>query len=236
MASETEAAVGNTTIDYEVASTAVESPVVVVAAVVDALAAPEAGNSGSGIGSSGSGVDVGRGKKAVMIATAMAMMTVAMTMTAAETAEVAATTTTATEAAAATEASRDSNQRQQHTISDGNNSGGNDSNSNRDIGGGGDDKDGGGGNGNSDGTTIATMAIVSDGDGAADVQLLVRGRSRMSGFGGVMILSPSSVFVLCAAHCALCPPLVSKKSAFPTTDRLRYGVYGRAEAVCANHR
>ena len=43
--SETEAAAGNTTINYEAALTAVETPVVVVAAAVDAAAAPNAGNS-----------------------------------------------------------------------------------------------------------------------------------------------------------------------------------------------
>ena len=41
MAAETEATVGNTTINYEVASTAVETAVLVVAAAVDAAAAPD---------------------------------------------------------------------------------------------------------------------------------------------------------------------------------------------------
>ena len=50
MASETEAAAGNTTINPEVASTAVETPVVMMAAAVDAAAAPDAGNSCSGGG------------------------------------------------------------------------------------------------------------------------------------------------------------------------------------------
>jgi hypothetical protein len=44
MAAETEAAAGNTTINYEAASTAVETAVMVVATAVDAVAAPEAGN------------------------------------------------------------------------------------------------------------------------------------------------------------------------------------------------
>jgi hypothetical protein len=58
MAAETEAAAGNATINYEAASTAVETEVV----AVDAAAAPEAGNSGSGYGSSGgSGVEVSSG-------------------------------------------------------------------------------------------------------------------------------------------------------------------------------
>ena len=85
MASETEVAAGNTTINPEAASTAVETPVVVMAAAVDAVAAPDAGNSGSG-----GGVDVGIGETAVTIATATATITAAMTTTAAET----ATTTT----------------------------------------------------------------------------------------------------------------------------------------------
>ena len=46
MASETEAAAGNTTIN-PAASTAVETPFVVMVAAVDAAAAPDAGNSGS---------------------------------------------------------------------------------------------------------------------------------------------------------------------------------------------
>ena len=49
IAAETEAAVGNTTINYEAASTAVET--VVVVAVMDAAVAPEAGSTGSGYGS-----------------------------------------------------------------------------------------------------------------------------------------------------------------------------------------
>ncbi len=48
MASETEAAAGNTTINYEGESTAVEMPVVVVVVAVDAAAAPDAGNHGRG--------------------------------------------------------------------------------------------------------------------------------------------------------------------------------------------
>jgi len=55
---DTEAAAGNTTINYEVASTAVETAV--VTAGMDAAAVPEAGNSGSGYGS-GNSVDVGSG-------------------------------------------------------------------------------------------------------------------------------------------------------------------------------
>ena len=42
MVSETEAAAGNATINYEAASTAVEMPVVVVEAAVDAVAAAAA--------------------------------------------------------------------------------------------------------------------------------------------------------------------------------------------------
>jgi len=55
MASKTEAVAGNTTINPEAASTAVEMPIVVMTAAVDAVAAPYAGNSGSG-----GGVDVSR--------------------------------------------------------------------------------------------------------------------------------------------------------------------------------
>jgi len=44
MVSETEAASGNTTINYEAELAAVETLVVVVAAAVDAAAAPDAGN------------------------------------------------------------------------------------------------------------------------------------------------------------------------------------------------
>jgi hypothetical protein len=107
MASETEAAAVNTTINYEAASTAVETPVVVMAAAaVDAAAAPNAGNSVSGC--SGGGVDIGSGKTAVMIATAMATVTATMTTSDAETAAVAAARTKA--AVAATEAITDSNQ------------------------------------------------------------------------------------------------------------------------------
>ena len=100
MASETEAAAGNTTINYEVASTAVETPVVVVVAPApDAAAAPEAGNSGSGSG--GAGVEVSSSKMAVSIATATATVSVAMTTTAGETAGVVAKTTTAAAVVAA---------------------------------------------------------------------------------------------------------------------------------------
>ena len=107
MASETEAAAGNTTINPEAASTAVETPVVVMAAAVDAAVAPDAGNSGSG-----GGVDVGsgEGETAVTIATATVTVTAAMTTTAAETVTMSTTTKTAAAAAAATtEAGTDSN-------------------------------------------------------------------------------------------------------------------------------
>ncbi len=76
------------------ASTAVEIPFMVMAAVVDAATAPDAGNSGSG-------VYVGSGETAVTIVMATATVTVAMTTTAAETAVVAATTTPASAAASA---------------------------------------------------------------------------------------------------------------------------------------
>ncbi len=64
MVSETEAAVGNTTINHEAALAVVEMTVVVVVVAVDAVAAPEAGNCGSGCGSSGGNVDVGSGETA----------------------------------------------------------------------------------------------------------------------------------------------------------------------------
>ncbi len=118
MASKTEAVAGNTTINPEAASTAVEMPIVVMTAAVDAVAAPYAGNSGSG-----GGVDVSSGETAVTIATAKATVTAEMSTTAAETAVMATTTTTASvaaaaatttttaAAAAATEASTNSNRR-----------------------------------------------------------------------------------------------------------------------------
>ena len=53
---ETEAVAGNTTINPEAASTAMETPVVMTA--VDAAAAPDAGNSGSS-----GGVDVSSGER-----------------------------------------------------------------------------------------------------------------------------------------------------------------------------
>ncbi len=56
-----------------------ETPFVVMAAAVDAAAAPNAGNS-----CSNGGVDVGSGKTAVTIATATVTVTAAMTTTAAE--------------------------------------------------------------------------------------------------------------------------------------------------------
>ena len=75
MALETEAATGNTTINYEAALTAVETPEVMVgAAAVDAEVAPDAGNSssicGSGSGSGSRGVDVGSDETAVTMAMA----------------------------------------------------------------------------------------------------------------------------------------------------------------------
>ena len=70
MAAKTEAAAGNTTINYEAASTAVKTAAVMVVVDVEAaasMAAPDAGNSGSGYGSGGGGggggsVDVGSGE------------------------------------------------------------------------------------------------------------------------------------------------------------------------------
>ena len=97
MASETEAAAGNSTINPQTASTAVETPFMVMAAVMDAAAAPDANNSGSdGV------VDVGSGEMAVTIAMATATVTSAMTTTAEATVAAAAMTTPASAAAAAT--------------------------------------------------------------------------------------------------------------------------------------
>ncbi len=70
MAAKTEAAAGNTIINYEAASTAVKTAAVMVVVDVEAaasMAAPDAGNSGSGYGSGGGGggggsVDVGSGE------------------------------------------------------------------------------------------------------------------------------------------------------------------------------
>ena len=113
IAAETEAAVGNTKINYEAASAAVETEVVVVVAVaVDTAVAPEAGNSGSGYGSGGGGgVDVGSGdddggdeSNGNGDGSSAATTT---TTTETETTALAATTTTTS---AATEASTVSNQ------------------------------------------------------------------------------------------------------------------------------
>ena len=122
---------GNTTINYEAASTAVETSVVVVAAAVDVAAAPEAGNSGSGCSSGSGDVDVGGGGMAVTIATATLTVTALMTTTSGRRLQ-----------------RRRRRQRQAQTaISD------DDSNRDSGGGGGGDDEDGsggGGGYGNSD--------------------------------------------------------------------------------------
>jgi hypothetical protein len=53
---------------------------------------------------------------------------------------------------------------------------------------------------------------------AADVQLLVRGHSKMSGFGGGDDLIPLFWFF---ALCALCTMPALGNSDSPTTDRLR---------------
>ena len=85
MALETEAVAGNTTIKYEAASTAVETPgVMVVVAAVDAEVAPDAGNSSSICGSGSRGDDVGSGETAVTMAMATGTVTAAITMTATE--------------------------------------------------------------------------------------------------------------------------------------------------------
>ena len=82
MALETEAATGNTTINYEAALTAVETPEVMVgAAAVDAEVAPDAGNSSSICGSGSRGVDVGSDETAVTMAMATGTVTAVMTMT-----------------------------------------------------------------------------------------------------------------------------------------------------------